>query len=218
MHKLIFVCALALLFVPTFAAAERIYGCDIDADGTEEFVNSRGCKFNQKLQRTVCSKLVVRLSSDNKRQNIDFSQNKARARKVYSDFNCVARLDRAGTDLFATNRKNVVEKVKKVREEALLNPFEGIWIIEKEDTTSYWIFNENGTFTKKRAGESLNGSTHFSGTYSVRDGKISGDFTNPGVGRGEIEGSINSSDRFIMNFIEYWHSPRKVVPCVGVRQ
>ncbi|MEX0596258.1 MAG: lipocalin family protein [Candidatus Paceibacterota bacterium] len=219
MRKLIFVCALALFFAPTFAVAERVFGCDFDADGTEDFVKSRGCKFNQELQRIVCSKLVVRLSSDNIRQNIDFSKIKSRARRGYSGFVCLARTDDSGrTDLFATNKKNVIEKVKKIRNDALANNFIGTWLIEKEGTYSYFIFNENGTFTKKRAGESLNGITHFTGTYSVNDGFLSGDFTNPGVGRGEIEGEINAGGTFLMDFIEYWHSPRKVVPCVGERQ
>ncbi len=218
MRKLIIVCALALFFAPTFAIAERVFGCDFDADGTEDFVNSRTCRFNQDLQRIVCTKLVVKLSSDKIRQNIDFNDNKARARKGYSGFACVARTDRAGTDLFATNKNNLVEKIRKIRDAALENNFIGTWLIEKEGTYAYWIFKDDGTFTKKRAGESLNGTTHVVGTYSVNDGFITGDFTNPGVGRGEIEGEINSQGKFLMDFIEYWHSPRKVVPCVGVRQ
>ena len=218
MRKLIFIFALALFLSPTFAVAERIYGCDFDADGSEDFVKSRGCKFNERFQRVDCSKLVIKLSSDNLRQSINFKQNKARAKKGYADFVCVARTSEEGTDLFATNRRNVVQQIKKFRTEALANQFIGTWLIQKEDTNSYWVFYENGTFTKKRAGESLGGTTHFTGTYSVTDGEISGDFMNPGVGTGEIEGYIDSQGRFIMDFIEYWHSPRKVVPCIGIRQ
>ncbi len=98
------------------------------------------------------------------------------------------------------------------------NNFAGTWLITKEDSVSFWIFNEDGTFIKKRSGEPVNGQNHFVGTYSVTDGFITGEFTNPGVGNGEIEGFINAEDTFLMDFIEYWHNPRKVVPCVGVRQ
>jgi hypothetical protein len=101
---------------------------------------------------------------------------------------------------------------------AFRDNFSGIWLITKEDTSSLWIFFEDGRFEKKRAGQPLNSTNHFSGTYSINEGFLSGSFTNPGVGDGEIEGTLSEDDLFIMNFIEYWHSPAKVVPCVGVRQ
>lgn len=98
------------------------------------------------------------------------------------------------------------------------NQFAGIWSIRKENTSSLWIFREDGTFLKKRAGQSVNGSNHFSGTYTNIGGEIRGSFINPGVGRGEIRGRVAPDGRFLMDFIEYWHTPTKVVPCVGIKQ
>ncbi len=100
----------------------------------------------------------------------------------------------------------------------LANNFAGTWLISKELTQSYWIFNEDGTFEKKRAGEPVDSNNHFVGTYTVIDGALSGKFTNPGVGTGEIEATITEDDTLLMDFIEHWHTPYKVVPCVGVRQ
>ncbi len=100
---------------------------------------------------------------------------------------------------------------------ATAKDFAGVWLIRKENTTSYWIFNENGTFQKKRAGQPINSGNHFSGTFSVNEGLLSGSFTNPGVGRGDIKGLLDEDDTFLMDFIEYWHTPPKVVPCIGVR-
>lgn len=100
----------------------------------------------------------------------------------------------------------------------VLEDFVGTWLITKEDTTSFWIFNQDGTFQKKRAGQPLNSPNHFVGTYSVNEGILQGEFTNPGVGDGEIQGTINENDVFLMDFIEFWHSPPKVVPCTGTRQ
>ena len=98
------------------------------------------------------------------------------------------------------------------------NEFTGVWRIRKEDSSSLWIFNDDGTFIKKRADEPLDGATHFVGTYAVSEGDLSGSFTNPGVGTGEIRGSITADGTLMMDFIEYWHTPPKVVPTVGVRQ
>ena len=102
--------------------------------------------------------------------------------------------------------------------EAKINDYAGVWLIKKEDTTSYWIFNEDGTFEKKRAGEGLDDANHFVGTYTVSGGQLQGEFTNPGVGTGAIEGVLTTDDKLLMDFIEYWHTPPKVVPCTGVRQ
>jgi len=93
----------------------------------------------------------------------------------------------------------------------------GTWRIAKETTVSNWTFKEDGTFQKNRAGEPVGGSIHFAGTYSTRGSAFSGEFTNRGVGTGKIEGTV-SGDSLTMNFIEFWHSPPKVVPCTGVRQ
>lgn len=93
----------------------------------------------------------------------------------------------------------------------------GTWLISKEGVPAYWIFNEDGTFQKNRGGEPINGAVHFRGSYSSSGSSFSGSFTNPGIGKGEIEGKV-SGDSLTLDFIEYWHSPAKVVPCVGDRQ
>ena len=93
----------------------------------------------------------------------------------------------------------------------------GTWLITKEGKPAYWTFNDDGTFTKYRADEPIGGSVHFTGTYSSNGNSFSGEFRNAGVGNGEIEGTVDG-DSLTMNFIEYWHSPAKVVPCVGDRQ
>ncbi|HMO17105.1 MAG TPA: hypothetical protein PKA63_00595 [Oligoflexia bacterium] len=107
---------------------------------------------------------------------------------------------------------------EELTEDVSSNEFAGTWLIRKENTSSLWIFNDNGSFVKKRAGEPINGTTHFVGTYSVSNGIMSGNFTNPGVGRGEIKGTIAPDGRLLMDFIEYWHTPPKVVPTVGTRR
>jgi hypothetical protein len=93
----------------------------------------------------------------------------------------------------------------------------GTWLITKEGTAAYWIFKDDGTFQKNRADEPAGGAVHFVGTYSTSGSSFSGEFTNPGVGDGEIDGTV-SGDSLTMNFTEFWHSPPKVVPCTGVRQ
>ncbi|MCB0322906.1 MAG: VCBS repeat-containing protein [Bdellovibrionales bacterium] len=105
----------------------------------------------------------------------------------------------------------------KAQEVKTSNPVAGTWQITKEDTSSLWVFSENGTFVKKRAGQPVDGRDHFSGAYSVSGNEIRGSFVNPGVGNGEIRGRIASDGTLLMDFIEYWHSPAKVVPCVGVK-
>lgn len=92
----------------------------------------------------------------------------------------------------------------------------GTWLITKEGTAAYWIFKEDGTFQKNRAGEPIGGAVHFVGTYSTSGSSFSGEFTNEGVGSGEIKGSV-SGDSLTMDFTEFWHSPPKVVPCIGDR-
>lgn len=119
MRKIIFVCALALFLAPTFAMAERVLGCDFDSDSVEDFVNTRGCKFNAELQRVVCRNVVVKISSgDNYTQNINFTENKSKARKGYSNFVCKPRENRGGTDLFAVNRRGVEERIRNVKSSA----------------------------------------------------------------------------------------------------
>lgn len=98
------------------------------------------------------------------------------------------------------------------------NEFVGTWEITKEGIPAYWFFFEDGTFRKNRGNQPQNGAVHFTGTYRVNHGTLSGEFVNPGVGRGEIKATIASDGRMLMDFIEFWHTPTKVVPCIGVRR
>ena len=101
------------------------------------------------------------------------------------------------------------------------NDFVGTWLVTKHDdspSTSYYVFDADGSFYKTRSGEGPNGAVHLSGTYSANGGTLSGDFTNPGIGSGEIKASINDGGTMEMDFIEHWHTPYKHVPCTGVRQ
>jgi hypothetical protein len=98
------------------------------------------------------------------------------------------------------------------------NAFVGTWLVSKEATTSYYVFNADYSFVKYRADEPIGGAVHFVGTYTVTDGALSGDFTNRGTGTGKIECTIAADGRLVMDFIEYWHSPPKRVACTGVRQ
>ncbi len=94
--------------------------------------------------------------------------------------------------------------------------FVGVWEVTKLDTGSvgYYYFQEDGTFYKTR--EELDGPVHLSGTYTVSGGTLKGPFTNPGVGDGEIEATI-SNGVMTMDFVEFWHSPPKHVPCSGTK-
>jgi len=98
------------------------------------------------------------------------------------------------------------------------NAFVGTWLVTKEGTQSYYVFNADGTYRKNRSDEPVDGSVHFYGTYTVAKGALHGVFTNPGVGDGEIEATINDDGTMNLLFIEHWHNPYKRVPCTGVKQ
>lgn len=102
------------------------------------------------------------------------------------------------------------------------NAFVGTWRVTKHDasgaTVSYYVFNADGTFRKNLAAEPVDGQVHLQGTYTVDGGALHGDFTNPGVGTGEIVATINADGTMTMDFIEHWHTPYKHVPSTGVAQ
>jgi hypothetical protein len=98
--------------------------------------------------------------------------------------------------------------------------FVGTWLVTKYDdspSSSYYVFNQDGTFYKTRSGEPPNGNVHLRGVYGVDGGTLKGSFTNPGVGSGEIVATIKNGTMEI-DFIEHWHTPYKHVRCVGVKQ
>ena len=97
--------------------------------------------------------------------------------------------------------------------------FVGTWALYSgtsvEGTPAWYVhFNADGTFT---ISNNADGSAQrVSGTYSVTDGALTGPFTNPGVGDGRVEATIEN-DTLSLDFIEYWHTPNKVVHYTGVR-
>ncbi len=97
--------------------------------------------------------------------------------------------------------------------------FGGVWALNGGDTVQgspVWFahFNPDGTYF---ISDNADGSgVRVTGTYSVSGGNLVGPFTNPGVGEGRVEATI--ADGVIhLNFIEYWHTPNKVVPYAGVK-
>jgi hypothetical protein len=97
--------------------------------------------------------------------------------------------------------------------------FVGTWTLYSGGAASgspawYANFNSGGTFN---ISDNADGSgVRVSGTYTVTDGSLVGPFTNPGVGEGRVEATI-SDNLLHMNFIEYWHTPNKVVPYTGTK-
>ena len=79
------------------------------------------------------------------------------------------------------------------------------WYVHfKEDQTFFISDNADGTRVR------------VSGTYSEAGGALVGPFTNPGVGEGRVEATI-TADVIHLDFIEYWHTPNKVVPYAGTK-
>lgn len=98
--------------------------------------------------------------------------------------------------------------------------FVGTWLVTKHDDTpssSVYVFSADGTFRKMRVGEPANGAVHMTGTYTVDGETLKGNFTNPGIGSGEIVATIDNGT-LNMDFIEHWQSPYKHIPCTGVKQ
>lgn len=97
----------------------------------------------------------------------------------------------------------------------------GKWAVYEGTTPSgapiqWWQFNEDGTFAYYNNPEFT--SKHLGGTYSQDGNKVTGPFTNPGVGDGEIEAVVSDDGKSLqIDFIEHWHTPYKHVPLNGVK-
>lgn len=95
--------------------------------------------------------------------------------------------------------------------------FSGIWALVSGSTGEgsivwYAHFNSDGSYF---ISNNADGSgVRVTGTYSVSGGKLVGPFTNPGVGEGRVEATITDGV-MKLDFIEYWHTPNKVVPYSG---
>ena len=80
----------------------------------------------------------------------------------------------------------------------------------------YWYihFKPDGTYT---ISDNADGSARrVSGSYTTSGNTITGPFTNPGVGDGRIDATLDNG-LLRLNFVEYWHTPNKVVPYTGKR-
>ena len=78
----------------------------------------------------------------------------------------------------------------------------------KKKTVPLWVFNENGTFEKKRAGESLD-DANISGDVHCQRRTAARPVHEPGVGTGALR-RYTADDTFFMDFIEYWHTHRRL--------
>jgi hypothetical protein len=96
--------------------------------------------------------------------------------------------------------------------------FVGHWVILDQTFAGaqpwYVHFRDDGTWNFS---DNADGSEP-SGTYgyTIEGSTLVGPFENPGVGEGRIEATVDG-DRIRIDFIEYWHTPHKVVPYAGTR-
>lgn len=94
----------------------------------------------------------------------------------------------------------------------------GQWaVISQEDGgQTWWQFTSDGNFAMYDNADFT--AKHLGGTYVQKGDKVTGPFTNPGVGTGEIDATvINDGKTLQLDFIEHWHSPYKHVPLVGTK-
>lgn len=97
------------------------------------------------------------------------------------------------------------------------NSFVGTWVIYDQTAGAaaepfYVHFQSDNTFYFSDDPDGGSGSD----TYSVENGVLTGNFTNPGVGDGAIECTIEDGV-LVMDFIEYWHDPANHVPYRGTK-
>ncbi|MCC5851022.1 MAG: hypothetical protein JJU29_23280 [Verrucomicrobia bacterium] len=97
------------------------------------------------------------------------------------------------------------------------NDFRGTWALYQGSAvggTPYWYvhFQPDETFFISNAADGS--GVRVSGTYTVSSGKLTGPFTNPGTGEGRVEATIQEGI-LKLDFIEYWHTPHKVIPFSG---
>ena len=83
-------------------------------------------------------------------------------------------------------------------------------------STGYWEFFSNGEFTMfDDSGYTV---AHTSGTFTQSGTQVTGMFENPGVGSGEIDGTLSEdSQSMALDFIEHWHDPYKHIPFTGTK-
>jgi hypothetical protein len=89
------------------------------------------------------------------------------------------------------------------------NPFVGSWKVT--GSADAWLYiDSNNTFVWADVPDKTH--PHFSGTWSVTNGTFTGPFTNPGVGTGDLVGTIAANGVMTIDFVEHWNTPNKHVP------
>ena len=97
--------------------------------------------------------------------------------------------------------------------------FVGTWALYEGNTIQgdiawYAHFKEDKTFFISDNADGTGQRVY--GTWTEADGMLVGPFTNPGTGTGRVEATI-SNGVMHLDFIEYWHTPNKVVPYAGTK-
>jgi hypothetical protein len=88
----------------------------------------------------------------------------------------------------------------------------GTWSLTNAGHTWYILFAEDGTW---KISNTPDGSRQrVFGTYTVSGNSVRGPMTNPGTGTGEIKATIDG-DFIVLDFIEHWHTPYKVIRYSG---
>lgn len=95
--------------------------------------------------------------------------------------------------------------------------FVGTWQLYKGkelggDPIWYVHFRGDGTFFFSNFPDGT--KVRSTGTYTVSGGQLTGPFANPPTGNGRVEAKLVGS-MLDLDFIEYWHTPNKVVPYSG---
>ena len=86
------------------------------------------------------------------------------------------------------------------------NPFVGSWKVTGE--VDAWLYiDSNNTFVWADVPDK--NRPHFSGRWSVTNGTFTGPFINPGVGAGDLVGTIAANGVMTIDFVEHWHTPDK---------
>jgi len=94
-------------------------------------------------------------------------------------------------------------------------PFIGIWALYDQTPgvppkAWYIHIEDNGKYYFSKT----KNSTGIIENYNVDNDKLIGTFTNPNAGKGRIEAVIKDGS-IKMDFIEYWHTPHKVIKYMG---
>lgn len=92
----------------------------------------------------------------------------------------------------------------------------GTWSLTDSDGATWYIhFNLDGSWKITNDAAGIENRVH--GTYEFDGLDFNGSMVNPNVGEGRIEGRI-SGESITLDFVEYWHTPHKVVSYSGASQ